>query len=334
MVKLQKYYCKSLIYLALILVAILLLCTRETAIDSFQNDTVPIVTSGEQERIIYPVEHKINCVIQKSDLAYTIQRILSSETFLSPYPHAVITDFFSPKVYGCIMKHLKAIRSPKNLKKISSRMSPKEIEQARRSYNELNTPSHLDRIEQIYNLKKEDKRFLQDFRAILNNYKVRNSWLQKFTDPLLMRSPKFEIAKSRTFSRQLLTIDSTSYAIWPHTDSVDKLVTILVYLPADNRFVQDLGTLLLRKKNSTQSLNISGKQRAHWNDFEVVKQAPFKSNVALAFSACEESWHAVKEVGKMKESRISLQTFIMKEDVKGKEKVGPCSSKQKESNFY
>lgn len=165
-VKLQKYHCNSLISLALILVAVLLVCTRETAIDSFQNDTVPIVTSGEQEGIIYTVEHKTNCVIQKSDLAYTIQRILSSEILLSPYAHAVIANFFSPKVYRCVMKHLNAIRSPKNLKKISSRMSPKEIEQARRSYNELNTPSHLDRIEQIYNLKKEDK----DFGKIFARY--------------------------------------------------------------------------------------------------------------------------------------------------------------------
>jgi hypothetical protein len=225
------------------------------------------------------------------------------------------------------------MRAQRSLKKLSSRMSPKQIEQARRSYNELNTPSHLDRIEHVYNLKRGSKIFWQEFPAIMNNPRVRNLWLQKFSDPLSLRHPKFEQIKSRTYSRQLLTIDSSGYAILPHTDTVDKLVTILIYLPEETRVGLDLGTLLLRK-NYTRILNVSGKQRADWNDFEVVKQAPFEPNVVLAFSACDESWHAVQEVEEMKESRISLQTFIMKKDMKGKEKVGPCSTMQKGKKSY
>jgi len=208
-------------------------------------------------------------------------------------------------------------------------MSPKEIEQARRSYNELNTPSHLERLEQIYDLKKESKMFWQTFPAIMNNEGVRNNLLKKFQGPLLLRAPRFEfLIKPQTFSRQLLTIDGSSYAIRPHTDTVDKLVTILIYLPEDRETFHQLGTLLLQRKNLAHSLNISGKQRAEWEDFNVVKQAPFEPNVALAFSACDESWHAVKEVEKMKTARISLQTFIMKKNTKGegiKERVGSCA---------
>lgn len=275
-------------------------------------------------------EQAFRCLVQNADISHTLRRIMGSEVKLTPYPHSIITEFFSPKIYSCILKHSKAMRVQRNLKRLSSNMSPKDIEQARRSYNELNTPSHLERIELVYNLKRRSKSFWQDFPALLNSPKVRNSLLQKFSDPLSLRVPKFEVKKSQTYSRQLLTIDSSSYAILPHTDTVDKLVTILVYLPEDTRAKSDLGTVLLQKKNSTQILNISGKQRAQWDDFEVVKQAPFQPNVALAFSACHESWHAVKEVEKMKQARISLQTFIMKKDMKGKEKVGPCSTLQKD----
>lgn len=267
-----------------------------------------------------------DCYIRKADIMYTMQRIMSSEVLMTPYPHSITTDFFSPRVYRCILRHVKVMRSQRNLKRISSHMSPKEIEQARRSYNELNTPSHLDRIEQVYNLKTESKKFWQELPAILNNQRIRNLWLQKFSDPLSLRTPSFEPLKFQTYSRQLLTIDSTSYAILPHTDTVDKLVTILIYLPENTSNKTNLGTLLLQKKNSSQSLYLSGKQRALWEYFDVVKQAPFQPNLALAFSACEESWHAVKEVRKMKESRISLQTFLMKKDTKGKERVGPCST--------
>jgi len=283
----------------------------------------------QQQQIYQDTKEDARCLIKKADILYTFQRILNSELLVSPYPHAIITDFFSPKIYKCILRNLKNMRTQIFLRKINSRMSPKEIEQARRSYNELNTPSHLERLEQIYDLKKESKMFWQTFPAIMNNEGVRNNLLKKFQGPLLLRAPRFEfLIKPQTFSRQLLTIDGSSYAIRPHTDTVDKLVTILIYLPEDRETFHQLGTLLLQRKNLAHSLNISGKQRAEWEDFNVVKQAPFEPNVALAFSACDESWHAVKEVEKMKTARISLQTFIMKKNTKGegiKERVGSCA---------
>lgn len=324
---------KQIIYLALVFSTTLLLHRIEIATHTSSAHGRVSVRKEEESKEQQSAKRGTNdCYIQKADIMYTMQRIMSSELLMTPYPHSITTDFFSPRIYDCIVKHVKPMRSQRNLKRISLHMSPKEIEQARRSYNELNTPSHLDRIERVYNLKKESKNFWQEFPAILNNHRIRNLWLQRFSDPLSLRTPSFEPLKFQTYSRQLLTIDSTNYAILPHTDTVDKLVTILIYLPENTRNETNLGTLLLQKKNSTQTLHISGKQRALWEYFEVVKQAPFQPNVALAFSACEESWHAVKEVGKMKESRISLQTFLMKKNTKGKEKVGPCSTIKMDEN--
>lgn len=268
------------------------------------------------------------CFIGKSDIIHTRDKILKSDLILDPYPHLVIEGIFTSKVYKCVLHNLKQMRSHKNLKKVNSKMSPKEIEQAQRSYNDLNLKQHLDRLEEIYGISKGSKLFWKNFAAILNDNRVRRSWLNKFFEPLSLREPKFEYGSTATLSRQLLTIDGSSYAIYPHTDTVDKLVTILIYLPEhDNEKHYGLGTLLMQKKNVSADLKISGKQRADWKDFNVIKQAPFKPNVALAFSACEESWHAVHEVGKMKEPRISLQTFIMKNNgrMKNKERVGSCS---------
>lgn len=270
-----------------------------------------------------------NCNIQKRDVEYTRKRILEANLEKNPYPHLIIDNIFTPDVYGCILKYLKEMRSEKGLKKISPKMSPKEIETAQRSYNDLNMITHLNRLEEKYGINKKAKSFLKDLAVILNDAGVQQAWLHKFSGPLSSRRPKFD-KRSRVFSRQLLTIDGSSYAILPHTDTVDKLVTVLIYLPEVTDLQhQKLGTLLLRKMNTSANIQVSGKQRADWKEFHVVKQAPFEPNVALAFSACDESWHAVREVGKMKEPRISLQTFIMKNEeakVKIKEKVGPCSS--------
>ena len=129
------------------------------------------------------------------------------------------------------MQNLEPIRSHKILKKVNSKMTPKEIEQAQRSYNDLNSNQHLDRLGEIYGFKRDSKRFWKNFARILNDEVVRKSWLRTFSAPLSLRTPEFEQKSTRTLSRQLLTIDGSSYAILPHTDTVDKLVTILIYLP-------------------------------------------------------------------------------------------------------
>ena len=305
--------------------------SRKLDREDLENETPPGKSLGQEEaptgknsgfKTIY------DCNIQKDDIDYTRARILETNLAVEPYPHLIIEDIFTSNVYGCILKCLKLMRSQKILKKTSSKMSAKEIETAQRSYNDLNLISHLNRLEEIYGIGKKAKSFLKDFSLILNDAGVQQAWLHRFSGPLSSRQPKFE-KNSRIYSRQLLTIDGSSYAILPHTDTVDKLVTILIYLPkVENLQNQHLGTLLLQKSNTSLNVKVFGKQRANWEDFIVVKQAPFKPNLALAFSACDESWHAVHEVGKMKEPRISLQTFLMKEwetKLKRKDKVGPCS---------
>jgi len=302
--------------------ALVLIKDFEKSRESSRQDREPIGNKFE-------FKTDINCDIQKRDIDYTRKRILESNLEGDPYPHLIIENIFTTDVYVCILRYLKEMRSKKGLKKISPKMSPKEIEIAQRSYNDLNMIPHLNRLEEKYGINKKAKSFLKDLAVILNDAGVQQAWLHKFSGPLSSRRPKFD-RRSRILSRQLLTIDGSSYAILPHTDTVDKLVTILIYLPEVTDLQhQNLGTLLLRKMNTSANIQVSGKQRADWKEFHVVKQAPFKPNVALAFSACDESWHAVREVGKMKEPRISLQTFIMKNDeakVKIKEKVGPCSS--------
>ena len=311
---------------------LLLLCFALFTCRPFTKSDTSTISVREQKELkaeIKLIAHEDNklfpCRIEKADIDHTSRRIAEASLDVVPFPHAVVTNFFSPKVYQCITFHLKAIRSQKILKKINPRMSPKEIEQAQRSYNDLNNPSHLEKLAETYRLSRGTRKFLQDFPSIMNSDVVRQLWLQKFSEQLSLRSPRFDMRKSQTFSRQLLTIDGSQYAIRPHTDTVDKLVTILAYLPDFMVNKSYLGTLLLQKKDPKHTLQLSGKQRAEWSDFDEVTRAPFEPNVALAFSACEESWHAVREVGKMKEPRISLQTFIMKKDMKEKERVGQCT---------
>ena len=95
------------------------------------------------------------CLIQKSDIIHTRNKILNSNLVFHPFPHLVIEGIFSPKIYGCILQNLKLLRSQKILKRVNSKMTPKEIEQAQRSYNDLNSNQHLDRLGEIYGLNRD-----------------------------------------------------------------------------------------------------------------------------------------------------------------------------------
>jgi len=100
---------------------------------------------------------------------------------------------------------------------------------------------------------------------------------------------KFGIKKSGT-SDYFLHKDLEDFEVRPHTDIHSKLVTYLFYLPKDDS-LSDLGTNMLVPKDKS---NVGTTKHQKWEDFDIVNTSKYVPNSFLAFTPCENSYHAVK----------------------------------------
>ncbi len=113
--------------------------------------------------------------------------------------------------------------------------------------------------------------------------------------------------------RPRIVRDVSGYKIDPHPDTRKKAVTMMIYLPRDER-QKDLGTSLYKIQPSLQGLT----SKRRW--FKEVKRFPFIPNSAFAFAVnnClrKKSWHGRELVEKNVGVRNSLvTTFYVPEAV-------------------
>lgn len=89
----------------------------------------------------------------------------------------------------------------------------------------------------------------------------------------------------------LLVRDLPGYQIPPHTDSLKKVITVLIYLPEDDSF-QGEGTSIYEPKEK----GFTCKTGRHYDfkDFNKVKTMPFKPNSAFIFARTDNSFHGVE----------------------------------------
>ncbi|CAL6338912.1 unnamed protein product [Bathycoccus prasinos] len=99
-----------------------------------------------------------------------------------------------------------------------------------------------------------------------------------------------------------LNRDLAGYYIAPHTDSVNKLVTTLYYLPIDATN-SAVGTTMYKSLNTRPGASAT--------KFKAMKQARFLPNSVLAFAPCKSSWHGIEE-RKINQGivRDTIQAFV------------------------
>ena len=137
-------------------------------------------------------------------------------------------------------------------------------------------------------------------------------------------------AYSRFYYKADLCRDQSAYKIGPHRDAVDKAVSAIFYLPADDSHAS-AGTAVLRSKVGDVQTGQNEKcgtgicKGLGHKDFEVVRMAPFVPNTLFAFAPCSSAWHAVEQLGKKSGwRRDSLQSFVMAKEQKLLGDKGPC----------
>ena len=92
-----------------------------------------------------------------------------------------------------------------------------------------------------------------------------------------------------------LVKDYNNYYIEPHTDSNKNIFTMLLYLPTNNDNRQ-CGLDIYKKNNNT---------------FEITKNIEFLNNTGIIFAPSNNTWHGVKCISNIVDSRNSMQIFFM-----------------------
>ena len=90
-----------------------------------------------------------------------------------------------------------------------------------------------------------------------------------------------------------LVRDLTRYAISPHTDTPTKLVSLLFYLPPDERLAH-LGTSIYAPKAAEMSFDPA--RHLPFEAFKKVATMPFKPNSLFAFLRTDRSFHGVDQI--------------------------------------
>lgn len=89
----------------------------------------------------------------------------------------------------------------------------------------------------------------------------------------------------------LLVHDRTRYALGPHTDASRKLITMLFYLPADERLAR-YGTSIYVPKD--RNFRCPGGPHYGFDAFERMATMPFLPNTLFAFAKTDNSFHGVE----------------------------------------
>ena len=106
--------------------------------------------------------------------------------------------------------------------------------------------------------------------------------------------------------------DFTKYNLGAHTDSVNKFVTFLFYIPSDNN-LSNIGTSLYKP-----IVDIDSNKHRHFTteqtkqNFIKVKTCPFVPNSLFLFPRTKSSFHGVEEVNiEQKERNLLLLNYYI-----------------------
>jgi len=189
----------------------------------------------------------------KSNLpAYEFDNITNAKLNEYPFPYLYTEGFFNHDTYQDILKSLKETEFI-------------EIEKSRgtRGYPLRFTGKPIDSISNFLMSGGFKKALLSKFGIADNNYSE---------DILLVR-------------------DLPGYSIPPHTDSVSKIITVLIYLPEDNSMEEEGTSIYTPKKDG---FTCKTGQHYRFEDFEKVKTMPFRPNSMFAFARTDNSFHGVE----------------------------------------
>jgi len=184
--------------------------------------------------------------------AFEFDNVKNAKLQTEPYPYMYLEGFFHHDIYQDILKDLKTIDFV-------------EIEKSRGTKG--------------YPLRYTGNppKYISDF--LMNG---------AFKQALLS---KFGIPDGDYIEDILLVRDLPGYSIPPHTDSLRKVITVLIYLP-ENKSMEQEGTSIFTPKKDGFTCQMG--QHHKFEDFDKVRTMPFRPNSMFAFARTNNSFHGVE----------------------------------------
>jgi hypothetical protein len=229
---------------------------------------------------------------------YILDKIKKTEIKNDPFEHMFINNIFPDKYFEELLKNL-----PKknDYIAINKTGAVKSGYSAERYVFNLNH----DSIGKLETLKKNT---LNQLLEVFTSPIFFNEVCKVFQNALLNRISNFSDYEKETFGqknfqysiRSSLVKDLKKYKLGVHTDTVNKLLTFLFYIPKNNSH-SNLGTTLYKPKKEA-SIHIGEKGNYHAslteteNNFNAVTTLPFIPNSLLLFSRSNQSFHGVEEI--------------------------------------
>jgi hypothetical protein len=202
-----------------------------------------------------------------------------------PFPHIFVEPVFPSDFYAGLQQHLPASDCFTRLVDIggvSTTYNPQRLVLPP-------APQYLSKV------REPGRAFWQSTFETVSDAEFRAAVINKFLPTIRARfSREGDPSPSmRTFSEVCLTRDFASFDLGPHTDSPAKLVSLIVYLPADDSR-QDLGTSLYVPKD--RKFVCDGGPHHPFPLFDRVATMPYRPNALFAFPKTVSSFHGVEPV--------------------------------------
>ena len=211
-------------------------------------------------------------------LEYTMNRLANMEIKHEPYHHFYVDELF-PADYYAEMMAMKP--SADEVVTIAS------TGRTNKAYDDRYVMHLQDGIHQVIDPVK--RKFWEEYREWFCSQEIMITLIKRFHKEIADAG----VTKLNVFPEAMFMRDKAGYSIGPHTDSMHRLITMMVYLPDDVDH-RHLGTSVYVPEDST--MNSDGSRHFKFNGFRNVSTADYKPNSAFGFLRSNNSFHGVEPV--------------------------------------
>ena len=217
--------------------------------------------------------------VELIDIESITYRLRNETVRTYPFDHVYCNHFFEDSLYSEILENLPS----------ESEMRPIEEVRPVKGYKERFVLQVGDNLGK--NIPPEKADFWRNFASELREGLFAKTLLDLFGQKVNKRFAGRN--KIELYDEILLVNDRTNYSLGPHTDSPRKVVTVLFYLPKNDKN-QELGTSLYRPK--TPGFECPGGPHHQFQDFHRVQTVKYAPNSMFAFAKSSNSFHGVEPV--------------------------------------
>lgn len=213
----------------------------------------------------------------------------------SPYPHLQIDNIFPEQMYQQMLTNEIPDEFLKPLYSLNRTLMFDKVTGKRVSDDEM---SKQDEAHRTLIRLSSDMPELPDPQRLF--WEQAATWLLGPVNQIIIEKIKpyligrFMGVIPRLESEVLYTRDTASYALGPHTDTVNKVATLLFYMPADDS-LSHLGTSMYIP-TANPAFTCDGGPHYPFKGFKLVNTAPFKPNTMFGFVKTKNSFHGVENI--------------------------------------